>query len=143
MSTTLPSRSRGVGRVLIFVYGILALAATARSVVQIIEDFDTAPVAYALSALSGVVYMVATIALIRPGLTWYRIAWATITFELIGVLVVGTLSVFDQELFPSDSVWSFYGSGYVFIPLVLPILGMLWLYRNRPTATSQNTAVEV
>jgi hypothetical protein len=143
MSTSLPSRSRGVGRVLIFVYGILALAATARSVVQIIEDFDAAPVAYALSALSGVVYIVATIALIRPGLTWYRIAWATITFELVGVLVVGTLSVFDQELFPSDSVWSFYGSGYVFIPLVLPILGMIWLYRNRPTPTAQNTAVEV
>jgi len=143
MSTTLPSRSRGVGRVLIFVYGILALAATARSVVQIIEDFDAAPVAYALSALSGVVYIVATIALIRPGLTWYRIAWATITFELVGVLVVGTLSVFDQVLFPSDSVWSFYGSGYVFIPLVLPILGMIWLYRNRPTTTPQNTAVEV
>jgi hypothetical protein len=142
MSTSLPPRSLGVGRVLIAVYAILALAATARSVVQIIEDFDAAPVAYALSALAGVVYIVATIALVRPGLTWYRVAWATISFELVGVLVVGTLSIFDQELFPSDSVWSFYGSGYLFIPLVLPILGMIWLYRHRPVATANGGVVE-
>lgn len=134
MTTSPPQRSLGVGRVLIAVYAILALAATARSIVQISQHFDTAPVAYSLSALAGVVYILATIALVRRGAVWYRIAWITISFELLGVLVVGTLSVFDPELFPADSVWSHYGSGYVFIPLVLPILGMLWLARQRTAA---------
>ena len=120
---------------LIAVYAILALAATARSLVQIIEHFETAPVAYILSAVSGLVYILATIALVKRGPTWYRIAWITITFELVGVLVVGTLSLIDPQLFPADSVWSYFGRGYVFIPLVLPILGMLWLRRRRP-ATS-------
>ena len=131
MSTPTQSRSLGVGRVLIAVYAILALAATARSLVQIVEHFDVAPVAYTLSAVAGIVYIVATIALIRRGRTWYRVAWITITFELVGVLIVGTLSILDPELFPANSVWSFYGMGYVFIPLVLPILGMVWLYRRR------------
>ena len=131
MSTPTQSRSLGVGRVLIAVYAILALAATARSLVQIVEHFDVAPVAYTLSAVAGIVYIVATIALIRRGRTWYRVAWITITFELVGVLVVGTLSILDPELFPANSVWSFYGMGYVFIPLVLPILGMVWLYHRR------------
>jgi hypothetical protein len=135
MSISPPQRSLGVGRVLIAVYAILALAATARSLVQIIEDFDAAPLAYTLSALAGVVYILATVALVRRGPLWYRIAWITITFELIGVLVVGTLSIFDPELFPADSVWSHYGSGYVFIPLVLPILGMIWLSRQRRSTT--------
>lgn len=121
-----------MGRVLIAVYGVLALAATARSFVQIVSRFETAPVAYSLSALAGVVYIVATIALIRQGTTWYRIAWATILFELLGVLVVGTLSIVDPELFPADTVWSFYGRGYVFVPLVLPLLGLVWLYVRRP-----------
>lgn len=58
---------------------------------------------------------------------WYRIAWTTIAFELIGVLVVGLLSIFDAQLFPSDTVWSVFGRGYLFIPLVLPVLGMIWL----------------
>ncbi len=121
------TRVRGIGRVLIVVYGILALAATGRSFVQIATKFDHAPVAYLLSALSAVVYIVATIALIKRGTLWYRIAWVTISFELVGVIVVGLLSLFDPQLFPSDTVWSFFGRGYLFIPLVLPVLGMIWL----------------
>lgn len=127
------SRAVGIGRVLIAVYAILALAATARSVYQIATKFETAPVAYLLSALAGVVYILATVALLRRGTTWYRVAWATIGFELLGVLVIGVLSIVDGELFPADTVWSFFGRGYLFIPLVLPILGMLWLRRTRPS----------
>jgi hypothetical protein len=137
MSPTTASRTLGVGRLLIAVYAVLALAATARSFVQIVERFDEAPVAYLLSAVAGVVYIVATIALIKQGPFWYRVAWATISFELLGVIVVGILSLVDAELFPSDSVWSFFGRGYLFIPLVLPVLGMLWLSRQ-----GQRNAVE-
>ena len=136
MSITASSRAVGVGRVLIVVYAILALAATARSVYQIATKFSDAPVAYSLSALAGVVYILATVALIKRGDTWYRIAWITIVFELVGVLTVGTLSLVDPALFAHPSVWSVYGMGYVFIPLVLPILGMLWLYRRRPSAAA-------
>jgi len=136
MSNQGSSRAVGVGRVLIAVYAILALAATARSVYQIASKFDEAPVAYVLSALAGVVYILATVALIKRGDTWYRIAWITIIFELVGVLTVGILSLVDPVLFQHPSVWSMFGSGYVFIPLVLPILGMLWLYRRRPSAVA-------
>lgn len=128
------SRAVGVGRVLIAVYAILALAATARSVFQIATKFEVAPVAYLLSGLAGVVYIVATVALLGRGATWYRVAVVTIGFELLGVLVVGALSIVDGVLFPADTVWSFFGRGYLFIPLVLPILGLLWLRRTRPSA---------
>lgn len=135
MSHNGSSRAVGVGRLLIAVYAILALAATARSVFQIATKFDAAPVAYVLSALAGVVYIVATVALLGRGSVWYRVAWATIAFELVGVLAVGTLSLVDGVLFPADTVWSFYGRGYLFIPLLLPVLGMIWLYRRRPSAS--------
>ena len=130
------SRAVGVGRVLIIVYGVLALGATARSVVQMLTRFDEAPVAYLLSALSGVVYILATVALLGRGQRWYVTAWITISFELLGVLVVGSLSVFDAKLFPASTVWSLFGVGYLFIPLVLPVLGMLWLYHERPSAVA-------
>ena len=129
---TRPRRLSGIGRVLVAVYGVLALAATGRSLVQIVEKFDEAPLAYSLSALAAVVYIVATIALVRPGRTWYRIAWATIAFEFTGVIVIGALSVIRPDLFPHDTVWSGFGRGYLFIPLVLPLLGMWWLARHRP-----------
>jgi hypothetical protein len=129
-----PTRIHGIGRVLVVVYGILALAATGRSFYQIVSKFDEAPVAYILSALAAVVYIVATIALVAPGRAWYRVALVTISFELIGVLVVGTLSLTHPELFGHASVWSWFGMGYLFIPLVVPILGLLWLRRTRPDA---------
>lgn len=126
-------RISGIGRVLVAVYAILALAATGRSFVQIASKFDEAPLAYALSALSAVVYILATIALVRRGAVWRRVAWATISFELAGVLIVGVLSLIEPQWFPHDTVWSVFGRGYLFIPLVLPILGMLWLRRQGRT----------
>ena len=130
-----PNRVTGIGRLLITVYGILALAATGRSFVQIVARFEEAPLAYALSALAAVVYIVATVALVKRGRGWYRLAWITIGFELLGVLIVGTLSLVDPALFPHDTVWSVYGRGYLFIPLALPVLGMWWLIRHPVTPT--------
>ena len=142
-------RMSGVGRVLVFVYGVLALAATGRSVFQIIDRYSEAPVAFTLSALAAVVYIVATVALIAPGRVWYRVAWITISFELAGVLIIGTLSLFapavlglhDIDPFGRDAtVWSVYGMGYLFIPLVLPILGLLYLRSHRPVPPSAEAA---
>lgn len=118
---------RGFGRVLVAVYATFALAATARAGVQLATKFDEAPLAYLLSALSAVVYVVATVALARSS---RGLAAAAVTFELVGVLVIGTLSVLDPEAFPDETVWSGYGRGYLFIPLVLPLAGLLWLRRT-------------
>ena len=125
----------GVGRVLVIVYGIMAIAATGRSFVQIVEKFDEAPLAYTLSALSAVVYIVATLALVFAGSrAWYVVAWIAIGFELVGVLVIGTLSLLLPELFQHPTVWSLYGYGYLFIPLVLPFFGVWWLLTHPPVA---------
>lgn len=129
-----PNRVTGIGRLLIAVYGVLALAATGRSFVQIVAKFNDAPLSYSLSALAAVVYIVATVALIKRGGAWYRVAWITIGFELLGVLSLGTLSLVDPALFQHATVWSVYGIGYGFIPLVLPILGMWWLAQHPATA---------
>ena len=139
--TPAPSRRvSGIGRLLIAVYGVLALAATGRSFVQIVRAFDEAPLAYSLSALAAVVYIIATLALTGRSVRWYRIAWITISFEMLGVLVVGTLSLVDPALFEHATVWSIYGSGYLFIPLVLPLLGMWWLARNPVAAVGVGRA---
>ncbi len=123
----------GPGRVLVAVYGVFALAATARAGVQLATRFAEAPVAYLLSAAAGVVYILATLTLARGTQGSRRLARVAILVELAGVLAVGTWSLFDPEAFPRATVWSGYGSGYGFVPLVLPVLGLLWLSRSRPT----------
>jgi hypothetical protein len=130
--TTSDNRRRsGPGRVLIAVYGVFALAAGARAGVQIATRFHEAPVAYLLSAFAAAVYIVATVTLARSGRTSYRIAVTSCTIELIGVIAVGTYSLTDSAAFPDATVWSGYGSGYGFVPLVLPVIGLWWLWRIR------------
>ena len=131
MSTPHPAdTSSGPGRVLVAFYGLFALAATARAGVQLATKFSEAPVAYLLSAVAGLIYVVATVALARGGPSWRRVAMVAIGAELVGVLVVGTLSIVEPEVFPRATVWSVYGIGYGFVPLVLPVLGLLWLRRT-------------
>lgn len=130
------ARRSGPGRVLIAVYGVFALAATSRAGVQIATKFHEAPVAYVLSAFAAVVYIVATVTLARSGRTSYRIAVTSCTIELVGVVTVGTYSIADTAAFPDATVWSSYGSGYGFVPLVLPVLGLLWLRKVTPRRTA-------
>lgn len=139
MSHTLSrARMTGVGRVLVIVYAVMALAATGRSFVQIVRRFDEAPLAYSLSALAAVVYILATLALVLAGRRgWYTVAWIAILFELTGVIVVGVLSLAVPSLFGHDSVWSYFGMGYLFVPLVLPVFGLWWLRTHRPQAAAQ------
>lgn len=120
----------GPGKVLIFVYGIFAIAATARATFQLLTKFNDAPVAYLLSALAALVYVLATISLLRSGPFWFRIAKWTLLFELGGVLLIGSLSILQPGLFAHPSVWSQFGQGYLFIPLILPLLGLYWLRRR-------------
>ena len=115
----------GPGRILIAIYGIFAISATARATYQLIFEFEQAPIAYSLSALAAIVYLMATIFLANPKLRRY--ARYAIYFELLGVLLVGTLSLTVPALFNHPSVWSGFGIGYGFVPLVLPVIGILWL----------------
>jgi hypothetical protein len=116
---------------LIAIYGTFALAATARAGVQLATRFHEAPLAYVLSLLSGLIYIGATVGLTTRRGFGRPLAWASCGAELVGVLTIGTLSLADKAAFPDDTVWSDYGSGYVYIPVVLPILGLAWLYFTR------------
>ena len=124
-------RSLGIGRLLVAIYGVFAISATARALFQLLTKFEEAPLAYSLSAVSALVYIVATVSLAKSGATWRRISFWAVMFELIGVLLVGLLSLLVPEYFAHPSVWSGFGIGYGFVPLLLPFLGLLWLRSQR------------
>ncbi|AEG44593.1 hypothetical protein [Isoptericola variabilis] len=134
-ATTAPRVPRrtgsGFGRLLVAVYGVLALAALARSAYQITQRFSEAPLPYSLSALAAVVYAVATVALARGTRPWRAVAWGAVVVEAVGVLAVGTDSLLQPQAYPDATVWSVYGQGYGFVPLVLPFVGIWWLWRTR------------
>jgi hypothetical protein len=124
----------GLHRTVVAVYAVLSLAAVGRSSFQIITKFDDAPLAYGLSGVAAAVYVLATIAVALSARSGLRhLALGAITFELVGVLAIGTLSVAVPDLFPEATVWSQFGMGYLFIPLVLPVVGLWWLLRGSRT----------
>jgi cytochrome bd-type quinol oxidase subunit 2 len=125
-----PKRTLGVGRLLIVFYAVFAVSSTARASFQILTKFDEAPLAYSLSLVSALVYILATVSLAKAGKRWRQVALWSVIFELVGVLTVGVLSFFAPELFAHPSVWSGFGSGYGYIPLVLPILGLAWIRKT-------------
>ena len=136
------STRTGPGRLLVAVYALFALSASARAAVQIATKFHHAPVAYLLSAFAGVVYIIATVTLANGSPTARRIALLSCSIELVGVLAVGTWSIADPATFPDATVWSGYGSGYGYVPLVLPVFGLLWLrYWSRRSKKAQEAVV--
>ncbi|CAB4547187.1 MAG: hypothetical protein F2536_03765 [Actinobacteria bacterium] len=115
----------GPGRILIAVYAVFAVSASARSVYQLVLEFEQAPIAYSLSFVAALVYVLATLFLAKPRLRRY--AKYAIGFEAIGVLAVGALSLLTPDWFNHPSVWSGFGIGYGFVPLILPLVGFVWL----------------
>lgn len=121
----------GFGKALVTFYAVFAVGATSRAAFQISTKYDEAPLAYGLSAAAAAVYVVATVALVVDRAWARRLAWTAVSFEAVGVLVVGTFSLLRPELFPEPTVWSDYGLGYLLIPLLLPFVGLWWLHRTR------------
>ncbi|MFD7506747.1 hypothetical protein [Streptomyces sp. NPDC059850] len=125
---------QGPGRLLVMLYGVFTVAAASRSVYQLIAQFDEAPLAYVLSAVSAVVYAFITVSLVRGGEGARKAAMVCCGAELLGVLTVGTWTLADPSAFPDQTVWSDYGMGYLFIPIFLPVTGLIWLRRARRAA---------
>lgn len=130
-----PQRTRligGPGLLLVWLYGVMVVGAVSRSAYQIATEFDRAPLAYTLSALAGVVYGFITYTLVRGGETARRAALVCCAAELVGVLTVGTWTLVEPSAFPDATVWSDYGMGYLFIPVLLPLTAVYWLRKARP-----------
>ncbi|MEU8029469.1 hypothetical protein AB0C13_12670 [Streptomyces sp. NPDC049099] len=117
----------GPGMLLVWFYGVMVVGAVSRSAFEISTEFDRAPLAYSLSAVAGLVYAFITYTLVRGGETARRAAMVCCAAELAGVLIVGTWTIVDPSAFPDSTVWSKYGMGYIFIPVLLPLSAMYWL----------------
>ncbi|MBX4178270.1 MULTISPECIES: hypothetical protein [Streptomyces rochei group] len=129
-----PARERlisGPGILLVWLYGVMVVGAVSRSAYQIATEFDRAPLAYTLSALAGVVYGFITYTLVRGGETARKAALVCCAAELVGVLAVGTWTLAEPSAFPDATVWSDFGMGYLFIPVLLPLSALYWLRRAR------------
>jgi hypothetical protein len=120
-------------KVLVAAYTVLAIAAGARAAVQLSTRAVEAPVPYALSAAAAAVYLVLAIALRRPA-RWRTVALVAASVELAGVLAVGLAERLSPAAWPDETVWSGFGAGYGWAPLVLPVAALVLLGSRRRAA---------
>jgi len=113
-------------KILVAAYTVLAIAAGARAAVQLSTNAGEAPVQYALSAAAAAVYLVLAIALRRPE-RWRTVALVAASIELVGVLGVGIAEQLSATAWPDETVWSGFGAGYGWAPLVLPVAALVVL----------------
>ena len=113
-------------KILVAAYTVLAIAAGARAAVQLSTNAGEAPVQYVLSAAAAAVYLVLAIALRRPE-RWRTVALVAASIELVGVLGVGIAEQLSATAWPDETVWSGFGAGYGWAPLVLPVAALVVL----------------
>jgi integral membrane protein len=135
--TGTPSGPRSCARsgghqVLLALYALFAVAAGARSAVQLATRADEAPLAYSLSLAAAATYALGWLAIRRAADGRLALASVLLWVELGGVVTVGTLSLVEEDWFPDATVWSGYGIGYGFVPALLPVAGLLWLRAQDP-----------
>ncbi|GAB4118572.1 MAG: hypothetical protein Fur005_20330 [Roseiflexaceae bacterium] len=119
-----------ISRQLALVYGFFAIAAGSRALYQIATRWHEAPVAFCLSAIAALIYLIATISLHQPTRRAWWVTIAICSLELAGVLIIGTWTLLpgsQAALFARSTVWSSYGAGYLYLPLILPTIGLIWL----------------
>ncbi len=124
----------GGSRVLMFAYGVLAISAGVRALYQVFTKLSEAPLPYLLTTVAALIYGVACIGFGRKSPAAWRITLAVCSFEFLGVLSVGILTLIEPSWFPDATVWSDFGVGYGFAPLLLPIIGVWWLNRAQTRA---------
>ncbi|GEM85715.1 hypothetical protein [Meiothermus granaticius] len=122
-----PTVVRAIGQILAVSYPVLALSAGTRAVYQLFfKPGVTDKFPPALSAVAALLYLLATLGFVlRKPWAWW-LAVGILTLETAGVLLVGTLSLLEPGVI-GRTVWHDYGIDYGFLPLIQPILGLIWL----------------
>jgi hypothetical protein len=127
------SKATGGSDALVFFYGLWAVAALSRAAYQYLvrRPPDLAPTH--ISFFVGALYVLIILGLRRRSPNAWWLTLSLLVVELLGVLVVGTVDVLWRP-FPYTSVWSAYGAGYLFMPLLLPVAGLAWLLQRATRA---------
>ena len=125
----------GASDTLAFFYGLWAFSALGRSSYEyLFKNPRPANLVPAhLSTFVGVLYIFIIVGLRRRTPRAWWVTLALLIVELSGVLIVGTLDVF-WHAFPYATVWSQYGKGYFFMPLLLPFVGLAYMLRRETRA---------
>ncbi len=121
---------QGAGMILAISYPVLALSTGVRAVYQgFFKDEVTNYLAVALSGIAAICYLLATIGFTYRRKWAWQLSVAVLGFETLMTFIVGGLSLTTAYAdVIGRTVWRSFGADYGYLPLIQPILGLLWLF---------------
>jgi hypothetical protein len=127
-SGVLSDLAYAAGIILAISYPVLAISTGARAIYQLLfKPGVTDYLPSALSAVAAVCYLFAAIGFTYRRQWAWRLSVGLLGFEMLMVLVVGSLSFIYPEMI-GRTVWGRFGADYGYFPFFQPLLGLIWLF---------------
>lgn len=124
--------SWGLGRIVMVLFWLFGLLTAVPALVALIRATDTPIGPRLIAVLAGLVYLVIAVGITHNGRKMRFIAWAATTVALVGSLITGLFELGTDHAAAVTSAWSRFGADYWYVPLVLPLIGFVWLWRSDP-----------
>lgn len=129
-AATMSGFIQGAGMILAVSYPVLALSTGVRAMYQgFLKDEVTNYLAVALSGVAAICYLLATIGFTYKRKWAWQLSVVVLIFETVMALAIGGLSLTTTYAdVIGRTVWRSFGADYGYLPLIQPILGLLWLF---------------
>lgn len=114
------------------VFWIVSAYLTFTSIADFFNNQDQPLGPRLISVLAAGGYILASSALTHNGRRMRMIGWVALIVELGGVLITSLLGLGIEEIGAIRNVWADFGANYFYIPLILPILGLAWMWLTNP-----------
>lgn len=125
------SVARGWGRLVPLFFWIAGLGTTGIAIWQLAKAADQPLGARLAVFFAGVIYLGAALGLTHNGRRMRMIAWICVSISLGGPLLEG-LRDLGESAPDIWSPWAGFGSQVWYVSLILPMVGLAWLWWSNP-----------
>lgn len=123
--------ARGWGRLVPLLFWIAGVGTVGIAVWQLVKAPEE-PLGPRLATLfAGVVYLGAALGLTHNGRRMRQVAWSCLSISLAGPLLEGLLGL-EESTPVAWSPWADFGARVGFASLILPIIGLVWMWWSNP-----------
>ena len=124
--------SWGLGRIVMLIFWLFGLFTTIPAVIYLIRETQMPIGPRLVAVLAGVTYLLVALGITHNGKKMRIMAWAALVASLVGPFVMGLFELGIEQVSAVPSAWARFGAYYWYVPLVLPVIGLVWMWRSNP-----------
>ena len=124
--------SLGLGRIIIAMFWLLGACIFVMAIIDLFHAQGQPWGPRIVALLAGIDYLVAATALTHNGRRMRVVGWVTIALSIAIPIILWVASLGLDELNSARSAWTGLGADFSYLPLVVSIIGLIWMWRSNP-----------